>query len=216
MLIWFISYAAFMLRSYGGVLIDYRYVFPILPLIPYFALYPITLALNRTASRAGHVAMLAVICAVFAVPAWNQAQAGFAYLAEFRVTEGPRFEIGRYLDRQVPLEQSPSVLMTNLVYIPDRISKVTVANVSVTLAMIEHEKFDYVIMTQNMYDVYADKPTSADTNNYYRRFDVYYNDVVAAYTAFKNRLHPDYRLLKDFNGLMLFKRVRPGECSDQC
>jgi hypothetical protein len=209
-LIWFFAYAAFMLRSYGGILIDYRYVFPILPLIPYFALYPITLALDRTASRVGRAAVLAVISAVLAVPAWNQARAGFAYLAEFRVTEGPRFEIGRYLDRQVPLEQSPSVLMTNLVYIPDRISKVSVANVSVTLAMIEHEKFDYIIMTQNMYDVYADKPTSTDTNNYYKRFDVYYNDVVAAYTAFKNGSHPDYRLLKTFDGLMLFKRVSAG------
>jgi hypothetical protein len=191
MLIWFITYAAFLLRSYGGDLIGYRYVFPILPLIPYFALYPITLALHRTASRVRRVALLGIICAVFAVPTWN-------------------------LDRQVPLDQSPTVLMTNLVYIPDRISKVTVANVSVTLAMIEKEKFDYVIMTQNMYDVYANKPTSIYTNNYYRGYNVYYNDVVAAYTTFKNRSHPDYRFVKDFDGLVLFKRVRPGECPDQC
>jgi hypothetical protein len=215
-LVWFIAYAAFLLWSYGGELIGYRYVFPILLLIPYFALFPIVLALRRTASRTGRAAMLAVVCAAFAVPAWNQALAGFAYLAQFRVTEGARFEIGRYLDRQVPPDQSPSVLMTNLVYIPDRISNITIANVSVTLAMIEEKKFDYVIMTQNMYDVYANKPTSIYTNNYYKGYKVYYNDVVAAYTAFKNRSHPDYRLLKEFDGLVLFKRIRSGECVDRC
>lgn len=47
-----------------------------------------------------------------------------------------------------------------------------------------------------------------DNNPCYAEYDAYYNDVVAAYTAFKRRAHPDYRLLRTFDGWEIFERVR--------
>jgi hypothetical protein len=190
-------------------------VLPAQYVLPFFLLLPLVWlqnmpALERVPFRpvfgASVLAMVVFFCQ-------QRIEGTQAFLASFRSEESVSscFAIGRYLDRTVPMDEHPTILMTNLAYIPPRFTYVKIHNVDLSPALLDKNRFDYVITTDNMYSVYADKPTAGCERQFCPVYKVHYVDVVDTYTKFKHHTYPDYRYVASFHEFHLFERIHRGE-----
>lgn len=221
MTIFTVTYGLFLIYQHGGDYVLYHYLFPVLPSIPYFAVLPLVLLCARwTGSEAGLPrpvgnravvvvgALMLVASASICWSAKDRLQQARAFLTAFRQTDKPEFAVGRFLDKHVPLGREGRVLPTWWVYIPARFTKADIYNVSFTLKLVKDLDPDYVIVSHNYYEVYAGKYATTEKNRLYPGYNVYYNDVVDAYTVFKERRHPDFKLLTTIEGFDIFERRR--------
>lgn len=210
LLSWGIIYCSFLVIQYG--LSDYRYILPVIFIIPYLSFVPFILIykcmLNaRVLMSKKRIVSLVVSLALIAGTIYGvypRINDSFKILASFRNPNIPAFDVGYYLDRVVPLDEDPKILMTNLVYIPPRFTDITVHNVDVTLEFIKKNKFDYIIMSDNMYDIYANKPVEGYEKVYDELYKVYYVDVVRVYTQFKNHTCEGYKSIASFGNFEVF------------
>jgi hypothetical protein len=209
LLAWGACYFSFLVYQYG--LVDYRYIMPAQFVLPFFMLAPIhwlqrstvlTRAPYRTALGFAAVGLLAAACS----PRIGEA---LRFLACYRseVSVQQCFDVGRYLDRVVPAGEDPYILSTNVAYIPPRFTRYEIRNVDITPERLEKCRFDYVIMTDNMYAIYANKPTKGHEEQFDPLYKVHYVDIVETYTKFKNHTHPDYRHVTSFQDMHVFERV---------
>lgn len=210
LLTWGVCYISFLVYQYG--LVDYRYIMPVQYVLPFFLLLPIlwlqqASAIGRVPYRT--VLGFAAITAVFLLCSLR-VHAMLQFLGAFRSEASAQscYDVGRRLDRMIGPDENPKIMMTNLAYVPPRFTKLWINNVNVTNEFIEENRFEYVIMTKNMYDIYANKPTAGFEQQYDALYKVHYVDVVQVYTAFKNKTHPDYRFVASYGGFFdLFERV---------
>lgn len=209
LLAWGVCYFSFLVYQYG--LVDYRYIMPAQFVLPYFLLAPYlwlqgaTFAARvpfRTVVGFSAVAAILLLCKHRAVHALN-------FLDLFRSERSVQscFDVGRYLDRIIPADEDPYILATHVAYVPPRLTRFEIRNVDITPERMNRCKFDYVIMSDNMYAIYANKPTAGHEQQYDPLYKVHYVDVVDTYTKFKNNQHPDYRYLTSFNEFHVFERV---------
>ncbi len=209
LLAWGACYFSFLVYQYG--LVDYRYLMPAQYVLPFFMLLPClwlqqSTALARVPYRTimgfGAVAMILFLCNM-------RIGDTLRFLALFRSQESVQqcFDVGRYLDKMIPADENPYILSTNVAYIPPRLTRFEIRNVDITPERMAKSRFDFVIMTDNMYAIYADKPTAGHEKQYDPLYKVHFVDVVDTYTKFKNKQHPDYRYVTSFLDYHVFERV---------
>jgi len=206
---WGACYFTFLVYQYG--LVGYRYIMPAQYVLPFFMLLPIywlqqSTVLWRVPYRT--VVGFAVVAIVFVVCQQRLATT-VQFLGLFRSERSVQqcFDVGRYLDRIIPADENPTILLTNVAYIPPRLKFMEIRNVDVTEERLEKSRFDFVVMTDNMYAIYADKPTAGCEKQFDPLYKVHYVDVVETYTKFKNHRHPDYRYLTSFKDFHVFERI---------
>jgi Dolichyl-phosphate-mannose-protein mannosyltransferase len=217
LLSWGVCYISFLVYQYG--LVDYRYIMPVQYVLPFFFLLPLfwlqqSTAIARVPYRTvlgfGAVALVFLLCG-------SRLHQTLSFLGTFRSEASVQacYDVGRYLDRTTAADENPKILVTNLAYIPPRFTNLHIHNVDVTSKFIDKHHFDFVIVTENMYSVYANKPTAGCAKQYDPLYKVHYVDVVEAYTKFKNHAHPDYRYVTSFGDYFhVFERVdRPARVS---
>ena len=206
---WGATYAAFLLYQYG--LADYRYIMPMQFVLPFFLLVP-AVWLTRwlapqpfPASVLIHVSVLAG-CVFFGASRLEDTR---GFLTYFRSEESrpDHFAMGRYLDHAAEPGEDPHILAVDLIYVPPRLTQFKIHNVDFTTELLRRERFDYVVTTDYMYAVYADKATRGHETQYDPLYKVHYVDVVDAFTKFKAHAHPDYRHVRTFGVLHLFERI---------
>lgn len=209
LLSWGTCYIGFLLYQYG--LADYRYIMPAQFVLPFFFIRPVLWlkeipwpALKRLAPIVSFGCLALVVSFCHA-----RVNDTLEFLAIFRSEQyaPSSFAVGRYLDRMIEAEDNPKILMTNLAYIPPRFTDLHIRNVDVTCALIDKEKYDYILINDGMSSSYADHPTVGFEKKYDPLYKVYYVDVVEMYTKFKHKTHPDYRYVRSFSNYHLYERV---------
>ena len=209
LLSWGACYFSFLVYQYGVV--DYRYIMPAQFVLPFFMLLPIlwlqrSTALTRVPYRTivgfAAVALIVLVCS----PRIGDT---LTFLGRYRAEASvPQcFAVGRYLDKMVSPDEDPRVLSTNVIYLPPRFTHFEIRNVDITPERMEKSRFDYVVMTDNMYAIYANKPTAGHEKQYDPLYKVHYVDVVDTYTKFKNNQHPDYQYVTSFDDFHIFERT---------
>jgi Dolichyl-phosphate-mannose-protein mannosyltransferase len=209
LLSWGACYFSFLVYQYG--LVDYRYIMPAQYVLPFFLLTPFlwvqqATALARVPYRTvvgfAAVAIILFLCS-------SRISDTLQFLAFYRseVSVQQCFDVGRYLDKTVPPNEDPRILITNVAYVPPRFTRFEIRNVDITPERMQQSRFDYVIMTDNMYAIYADKPTAGHEQQYDPLYKVHYVDVVDTYTKFKNHQHPDYQYVTSFKDFHVFERT---------
>lgn len=209
LLAWGTCYISFLIYQYG--LVDYRYIMPVQYVLPFFMLLPIYWLQQGTVFwRVPYRTVIGFTALALVFFATTQRMADtLRFLALYRSEESVQqcFAVGRFLDRTIPQGENPYILLTNVAYIPPRFKRMEIRNVDVTDERIAKYKFDYVIVTDNMLEIYADKPTKGHEDQFDPLFKVHYVDVVAAYTKFKHRNHPDYQYVRSFQDFHIFERI---------
>lgn len=213
LLLWALFYIPFLVTMYAGMA-QYLYVLPIVFIIPFFALLPLLWVLRMVKAATVQTPYIHWgLCAAAFTGVYFFSKPNIDYtrsfLATFRAQNTPQFEVGRFLDRRVPLDENPVVLNTLFAYVPPRFTAHEYQhNTDLTDALIRRIGPDYIIIHTQFYDSFADKSTEGleDYVNNINKVHFKYVDVVRCYTTFKHRTRRDFNYIKTIGPFEIFER----------